>query len=248
LNDEQRSIFHSIQNSIINHLPAAFFIEGRPGQGKIFLCKALASTLRAQGKIILIIGTSALSATAYERGQTAHHLFGISVIEDSVDVHSSISIFSPHADLIRHADLLIWDELPMMNKAGWEAADQLCRSICCCPHTLFGSKPIVGLGDFRQVAPVVGGGGEMATLRASVKSSSLWNDLHIFQLTTPMRGMGDLEYTALVDHIGEDCSTSQQQLAFLPHCTTLTEATHFLFPPEVLRDPQACLDRAFLSP
>ncbi|KAF9235331.1 hypothetical protein BU15DRAFT_51504, partial [Melanogaster broomeanus] len=72
------------------------------------------------------------------------------------------------ADLIHHADLTIWDELLMMNKAGWEAADELCRSICHHRHTLFGGKSIVGLGDFRQVAPVVAGGGETATLAASV--------------------------------------------------------------------------------
>ncbi|KAF9236591.1 hypothetical protein BU15DRAFT_76799 [Melanogaster broomeanus] len=97
-----------------------------------------------------------LSLPPSPRGQTAHHLFGIPIAEDSVSVHSSISIFSLHADLIRHAGLLIWDELLMMNKAGWEAADQLRHSISRRPHPLFQSKPIVGLGDFRQLAPVVG--------------------------------------------------------------------------------------------
>ncbi|KAF9235330.1 hypothetical protein BU15DRAFT_78079 [Melanogaster broomeanus] len=63
-----------------------------------------------------------------------------------------------------------------------------------------------------------------------------------------MRGMGDLKYTAIVNHIGEDHCTGKQQLALLPHCATLTKAANFLFPPEVLCDPHPCLDRTFLSP
>lgn len=42
----------------------------------------------------------------------------------------------------------------------------------------FGGKLFVGLGDFRQVAPVVrGSSGPTATLNNSIRTSELWNPL-----------------------------------------------------------------------
>lgn len=74
--------------------------------------------LRAQEEIVLIVGSNALCATAYDRGRTAHHMFGIPVTDDNVNLHSSIHPHSPRADLIRNAAAIIWDGLPAMNKAG----------------------------------------------------------------------------------------------------------------------------------
>ncbi|KAG1904000.1 uncharacterized protein F5891DRAFT_896432, partial [Suillus fuscotomentosus] len=56
-----------------------FFVEGQPGRGKMYMVNALASTLRASGHIILIVGSSALCTTAYKRGRTAHYMFRIPV-------------------------------------------------------------------------------------------------------------------------------------------------------------------------
>ncbi|KAG1840560.1 hypothetical protein DFJ58DRAFT_845284 [Suillus subalutaceus] len=44
-------------------------------------------------------------------GRTAHHI--------------SIHPHSLRADLIRNAIAIIWDELPAMNRAGWESVDKL---------------------------------------------------------------------------------------------------------------------------
>ncbi|KIK32171.1 hypothetical protein CY34DRAFT_102126, partial [Suillus luteus UH-Slu-Lm8-n1] len=79
LNDEQQTIFDAICDGIDSRQNAMFFVEGRPGRGKTFVVNALASTLRAAGHIILIVGSSALCATAYKRGRTAHYMFGIPV-------------------------------------------------------------------------------------------------------------------------------------------------------------------------
>jgi hypothetical protein len=87
--NDQASVFDAIHNCVelyrqyghrhgIQHL---FFIEGRPGRGKTFLVDAICSSLRSDGLIILIVGTTALAATLYERGRTAHSLFGIPVNE-----------------------------------------------------------------------------------------------------------------------------------------------------------------------
>jgi hypothetical protein len=112
----------------------------------------------------------------------------------------------------------------------------------------FGGIPMIGLGDFRQVAPVVCGAGELASLAASVKSSPLWRFMQIFTLTTPVRSIGDPTYTTFVDCLGEDCSGERQTLDLIRHITDIDDAAEFLFPPEILEDTVACVQRAFLSP
>lgn len=248
LNEEQRTIFDEICDGIDSRQNAMFFVEGRPGRGKTFVANALASTLRAAGHIILIVGSSALCATAYKRGRTAHYMFGIPVTEDSTDLHSTIHPFSARADLIRRATAIIWDELPMANRAAWECVDNICRQIMNVWDKPFGGIPLIGLGDFRQVAPVVSGAGEFASLAASVKSSRLWRMMRIFTLTTPVRSMGDATYTNFVDTVGEDCSRTRQSLQLITHLTHIHDAVDFLFPPHILEDPASCLQRAFLSP
>jgi len=64
----------------------------------------------------------------------------------------------------------------------------------------------LGLGDFRQVAPVVSGAGESPSLAASVKSSLSSYKKWVFTLNTSFRSVDDAEYTCIVDDIGEDFS------------------------------------------
>ncbi|KAG2155144.1 uncharacterized protein EDB93DRAFT_1070091, partial [Suillus bovinus] len=59
-----------IYHAILDHESTLFFFEGHLGRGKTFLVKALSSALRAQENIVLIVGSSALCATAYDRGRT----------------------------------------------------------------------------------------------------------------------------------------------------------------------------------
>jgi hypothetical protein len=248
LNEEQQHIFQCILDEIDAAENNMFFVEGRPGRGKTFMVNALTCMLRASHRIVLIVGSSALCATAYPRGRTAHYMFGIPVTEESTDLRSSIHPFSARAELIRSADAIIWDELPMANKAAWECVEELCRRIMNVYDKPFGGIPFIGLGDFRQVAPVVSGAGEWPSLAASVKSSSLWRKMRIFTLTTSIRSVDDPEYTRIVDDIGEDSSGKRRSLNMILNISQLADAIDFLFPPHILADPLACLERAFLSP
>lgn len=72
----------------------------------------------------------------------------------SLMIRSSIHPHSPRADLIRNAFVIIWDELPSMNKAGWECVDSICRLICGRPNNLFGAILFIGLGGFHQAGPL----------------------------------------------------------------------------------------------
>ena len=112
----------------------------------------------------------------------------------------------------------------------------------------FGGIPFIGIGDFRQVAPVVKGSGCTPARLVSVKSSTLWPSFSVLSLEAPIRTARDPEYTAFVDHIGEDYMSSTVSLHLLHRLPSLRECIQFLYPLDILVDPLACLKRAFLTP
>lgn len=81
INDAQATSIQSSNNSS-SGLHQQYLIEGKAGRGKSFLDHALCSHFRGIGQIVVIAGTTALSASIlYERGRTAHSVFGIPISE-----------------------------------------------------------------------------------------------------------------------------------------------------------------------
>ena len=177
MNIEQRSIFDLIFNSI--GTGSCYFLDGKAGQGKTFLVNAICNRIRGEGCIACITGTTALSVTLYERGRTAHSMFGISVQENSSDLVSKISIFSGRAEVLQWAALIVWEEFPMASKAAIECVNSLLRQVM---HVdlPFGNKTFLALGDFHQVAPVLRDvTAPAAVFDSSIRSSSLWKHFRI---------------------------------------------------------------------
>lgn len=86
MDTDQSYIYHHLYNVITTsdknqRKETTFFVDGKPGRGKTFVLDALSCKLRSEGRIVLIVGTSALAATLYERGRTAHNLFRIPVTD-----------------------------------------------------------------------------------------------------------------------------------------------------------------------
>jgi chromosomal replication initiation ATPase DnaA len=87
MNTEQRNVFSRIVDSVHTYARERssnfppFFLEGKPGRGKTFVVNAICNRLRGENHIVLIVGSSALAATLYDGGQTAHNLFQIPVTE-----------------------------------------------------------------------------------------------------------------------------------------------------------------------
>ena len=167
--------------------------------------------------------------------------------KDNVDLHSKIHPGTFRAELIDNAEAIVWEELTGANIAAVQCANKICRQIKQSP-CVFGGIPFVGLGDFRQIPPVVKGIGPTPAIEASIKSSPLWQEFTVYTLDYPHRTAGDPEYTAFIDHIGEDYKHPMTSLHLIDCITTLDEAQQFLFPPEVLHDPFIAIKRAFLSP
>lgn len=128
LTEKQLLAYHDIMHTIQtnNPLHTMLFVEGCPGRGKTYLIQKILAVLHADFQIVLVVGSSALSAIAYHRGRTAHYMFSIPVTDDNVDLHSKVPLRSAHADLIHDALAIIWNELPIVNKAAWECVNLLC--------------------------------------------------------------------------------------------------------------------------
>jgi hypothetical protein len=250
MNADQRCIFERILRHQDRHSAACFFVDGRAGRGKTFLMAALCDQVRADGGIVCVTGTTALSVIHYERGRTAHSAFGIPVQDSDEGLESKISLYGARAELLRHAQLIIWEELPMAKKAVLECANQLLQEIM--DNQLpFGGKTFVGLGDFRQVAPVVrGSSGPSATLNHSIRSSYLWSHFDILRLTIPIRYAGDVAYATWVDQLGDGVPPFEAAVPVrhLRHLENMDGAARFLFLDDSLATSPDAVRRAFLSP
>ena len=78
----------------------------------------------------------------------------------------------------------------MSNKSTVEYVNKLLQSIM--GNSLpFGGKVLIGLGDFRQVAPVIKNAGPSATFDTSIRSSWLWPHFRILSLRAPIHNALD---------------------------------------------------------
>ena len=106
-------------------------------------------------------------------------------------LHSSLSPFDRCTELIQHAKLIIWDEVPMANKAVLACDDETLQKKLWILLSLLVAKTSFLLetfaGDFCQTCPVVQGGNQICTVDASISSSSLWPLFHIYRLQAPFR-------------------------------------------------------------
>ncbi|CAG8841387.1 19538_t:CDS:2, partial [Gigaspora margarita] len=91
----------------------------------------------------------------------------------------------------------------MANKAILDCIDLFLRQICN-KNELFRRKPFIGVGDFRQVAPVVKEAGKSATIDASIKTSHLWTHFDKYVLNQLIHNANDPEFAYFVDAIGNN--------------------------------------------
>ena len=67
----------------------------------------------------------------------------------------------------------------------------------------FGNLPFIGLGDFRQIPPVVENASSPAEVEQhTVRHANNWHVLAYRKLSQPLRIL-DAEYGALVDNVGD---------------------------------------------
>lgn len=132
MNDDQKNAFHRIWNSVTNNEGKIFFVDGPGGTGKTYLYELICHVMRAQGLIV--------------------SMFKIPI--DSLDIDSICNIpkESLRADLLRAADIIIFQDL---------------RN---CPLP-FGGLTVIFGGDPQQILPVVRYGSRADTVEASLQRS-----------------------------------------------------------------------------
>jgi len=252
LNAGQRSVYDEVLKAALENKPAQFYLDGKSGSGKTTLIRALTARLRLEQYTVLNCASTGIAALLQEGGGTAHSLFHIPVSDDDV-IACNLSPGKERARLIRDAKLIIWDEFPMSHRKGVEAVDRALREICKAPSKPFGGKTVLFAGDFRQIPPVVEAGGKFDIILASVRSSPLWHEVLIRQLTRPEREL-DAVHADVVHRIGAGTyptthkSSNGYRLIHLSHLRTETEiepTIDFAFPD--LTNPYECSQRAILT-
>ena len=167
------------------------FVDAPGGTGKTYCFNTLLSHVRAQGKIALAVASSGIAAILLALGRTFHSRFKAS-LKPQEGAPLNVSAQTALAELIRRADLIVWDEAPMMHRFQLEALDLTLRDLMKTvdpklERVPFGGKALILAGDFRQTLPVLKKGSRAQVLDASIKRSVLWKHFTTFRLTENMR-------------------------------------------------------------
>jgi hypothetical protein len=193
LNDDQCSAYETILNAVTNKDGKLFFVYGSGGTNKTFVWTTLLFRLQGQGKIVLAVASSRIASLLLLGGRTTHSRFKI-----PIDLHDestcNITQQMKVVELVRKADLIIWDEAPMMHHRTFEAVDRTLRDLMPLDDAhviekIFGGKIVVLGWDFQQILPVVPKGGREDIVSASLPQSHLWQHVTILRLHIDMRVM-----------------------------------------------------------
>ncbi|XP_024011354.1 ATP-dependent DNA helicase PIF7-like [Eutrema salsugineum] len=199
ITDEQKGVYEEILDAVLNNKGGVFFVYGFGGTGKTFLWRFLSTTIRSRGKIVINTASSGIAALLLEGGRTAHLRFGIPINPDDF-TQCNMPPGSDLANLMKRADLIVWDEAPMMSKYSFKNLDRSLNDIIRLPvRKPFGGKVVFFGGDFRQILPVIPHTGRSETVMATINSSALWDDCTVLQLTKNMRLLGGLSDVAAAE-------------------------------------------------
>ncbi len=105
-----------------------FFVYGSGGIDKTFVWTTLLSRLQGQGKIVLTVASSGIASLLLPGDRIAHSRFKI-----PIDLHDestcNITQQMKVTELVCKANLIIWDEVPMMHRRTFEAIDRTLRDL-----------------------------------------------------------------------------------------------------------------------
>ena len=154
-NEEQMNTFKEINKSVEEDEGKCFYLNGAGGCGKTTVAKALLHAARSRGEIALACASSGIAATLLPKGQTAHSAFKIPI--EGLYEHSTCSVGgrSGRAELLRRVKFIVWVEVFMVHRYGFEAVARLMRHLRSNQELLFGGCTILILGDLRQTLPVL---------------------------------------------------------------------------------------------
>ncbi|CAM9250899.1 unnamed protein product, partial [Laminaria digitata] len=271
LNNEQKTVFNEISNSVRTNKGGIFMIDAPAGSGKTFTMCALAADIRAKGNLVLCTASTGIAALLLPGGLTAHSTFEIPFGDKLVEgAFCNVKSETERAEVLRRASLIIWDEIPMANKLAPEALDLTLRDLRKCNRP-FGGATILMSGDWRQVGPVVPFGTADDVVDAALMFSYLWKHVKRFRLTQSMRDRLDEPYSKAARAIGEGKISpitlpDKSEIIPLQYTTTTVDSDSqpststaqgvvdfqhlidFVYPDLLTADPTLSADRGILAP
>ncbi|XP_076044688.1 uncharacterized protein LOC143027303 [Oratosquilla oratoria] len=189
LNEKQRFCYETVMARVEGgrkDCNNGFFLDAPGGTGKSFVLNIILDTVRSTGKIALAVASSGIAATVLHGGRTAHNMFKIPLMEYNEVRSCGIKKNSEMARLLRMTSVIVWDEAVMANRNTIAALDITLRDILEV-NRFMGGIVFVCAGDFRQILPVIRGGGKNDELEYCIKSSYFWDDLIKLELTENVR-------------------------------------------------------------
>lgn len=196
-NHEQRTIAETILTAVDAPRggdPRVFMLQAAGGCGKSFVANYVAAKVRAAGKHAICVAASAQAAMVLNGGRTAHGQLHIPL---NCDETSFLDLSVAHKHEIANAAVLIWDEASMVSDTVADCVNRSFQDIMQCSLP-FGGMPVVFLGDFRQLLPIVRGGrGEFHTIQIC----SWWRDAIILKLQHNWRAQHPT-WLQLLDDVG----------------------------------------------
>jgi hypothetical protein len=162
---------------------------------------------------VLEVASSGIASLLLLGGKTAHSRFKIPIVlhdESTCNITQHMKV----AELVCKADLIIWDESPMMHRRAFKVVDWTLRDLmqlddAQATEKIFGGKTVVFGGDFRQILPVVPKGGQEDIVSASLPRSHLWQHVTILYLHITMQVMAanseeERKFVKWVLNVGDD--------------------------------------------
>lgn len=255
LNEEQKSAYAKIVESVEHRRGKIFFLNGAGGTGKTFVYNTIAHKIRSEYWIVLCVASSGIAALLLIGGRTAHSVFKIPIDGLTDESSCNIPVESQRAALIRMTRLIIWDEALMQHRNCHEALDKSCRDIFR-NELPFGGLTVVFGGDFQQILPVVPKGTQEDIIDASLRRSTIWNHVEVLQLKKNMRLEGmdaeEADFARWLLDVGHGRNNMVDGTVELPDgmvcrdCDTLVDAIY----PEIsgpTPPPQYFLERTILA-
>jgi hypothetical protein len=236
------------------------YVDGMSGRGKTLLMLLVTAYYRMHDKIVLCAATTGIASlnhtiNGHTYGFTSHSLFGIPVDEDmeimrTDQMDSTLKAESDRAELLAHADLIIWDEIAMSNCLMLDCADALLRGTTSLDSTLpFGGKRFVGCGDFHQIPPVIPKANPEEVISKTILFSNVWQHFNFHTLCAPQRDRNARKHSMFVDSVGRGTCpvvphTDHEHLIELENFQAtcdVAQGLEHVFPmasPETLQDPK----------
>ncbi|CAG8503001.1 4490_t:CDS:2, partial [Scutellospora calospora] len=88
-----------------------------------------------------------------------------------------------------------------------------------------------------DLTPVIPYSGRTAIILKLIKSSLIWKSFEVYKLKQPVRDVHDLEYSQLMDKIGNGIDGENVSLALLKMTHEINDVIDFAFPETMLNDP-----------